>query len=313
MASAHLPTARQSRYSWRVGERTIEIAISDSGGSGPAWLLLPALSTISSRREWQPFADAVVDAFAGREAPSTAAPPPRLIAIDWPGFGESDRPRIAYNAELMARCLVDVRRDLCPADCGVIAAGHAAGIALLSAERHGLAFRDWILVAPTWRGPFPTMAGRRSRAFPVLRALVEAPLLGPLLYRLNTAKGVLGWMARRHVDVAGPGLTAEGIAARQRISRQPGARFASAAFVTGGLDPFTHPDGWIRAARKLNAPSTVVIADQSPPKSLAQMQALAAAAGRVAHLPGRLGAHEECGAELARLLGESGALTGSAR
>ena len=163
-ASAHLPLARQSRYSWHVGERTIEIAISDSGGSGPAWLLLPALSTISSRREWQPFADALGE---GQASP-TAAPPPRLITIDWPGFGESDRPRIAYNAELMARCLVDVRRDLCPADCGVIAAGHAAGIALLAAERHGLAFRDWILVAPTWRGPFPTMAGRRSRAFPVL-------------------------------------------------------------------------------------------------------------------------------------------------
>ena len=300
-------------YRWSHGGRTVEIAVSDSSGAGPAWLLLPALSTISSRREWQPFATAVVDALAGSDAPSTAATPPHLIAIDWPGFGESARPRIAYTAALMARCLVDVRRDLCPSDCGVIAAGHAAGIALLAAERYGLAFRDWILVAPTWRGPLPTMAGRSSRAFPVLRALVDAPLVGPLLYRLNTAKGVLGWMARRHVDVAGPGLTPEGIAARQRIAHQPGARFASAAFVTGGLDPFTHPDGWLRAARKLNAPSTVVIADQSPPKSLAQMQALAAVAGRVPHLPGRLGAHEEFGAELARLLGESGALTATAR
>ena len=35
---------------------------------------------------------------------------------------------------------------------------HAAGIALLAAERHGLEFREWVLVAPTWRGPFPTMA-----------------------------------------------------------------------------------------------------------------------------------------------------------
>jgi pimeloyl-ACP methyl ester carboxylesterase len=308
-ASAHFAPARQSRYSWHHGERTIEIAVSDSGGSGPAWLLLPALSTISSRREWQPFADTLAE----DQASGTAAPPPRLIAIDWPGFGESDRPRIAYNAEMMARCLVDVRRDLCPTDCGLIASGHAAGIALLAAARQGLAFRDWILVAPTWRGPFPTMAGRRSRAFPVLRALVEAPLLGPLLYRLNTTRSVLAWMSRRHVDVAGPGLTPEGIAARQQISRQPGARFASAAFVTGALDPFIAPDGWVRPACNLQAPLTVVLADQLPPKSLVQMQALAAVAGRVAHLPGRLGAHEESGAELARLLRESGALTGTAR
>ena len=290
------------RYRWSHGGRTVEIAVADSCGAGPAWLLLPALSTISSRREWQPFAAAVVDACDGNGAPSAAVPTPRLIAIDWPGFGESDRPRIAYNAELMARCLVDVRRDLCPSDCGLIAAGHAAGIALLAAERYGLAFRAWILVAPTWRGPFPTMASRRSRVFPVLQALVEAPLLGPLLYGLNTTRSVLAWMSRRHVDIAGQGLTPEGIAARQRIARQPGARFASAAFVTGALDPFTDPEEWLQPARNLQAPLTVVLADQSPPKSLAQMQALAAVADRVTHLPGRLGAHEEYGSELVRLL-----------
>ncbi len=209
---------------------------------------------------------------------------------------------LAYDAELLARFLVDVRHDLCPADCGLIAAGHGAGIALRAAQRHGLAFRDWVLVAPTWRGPLPTMAGRQRRIFPLIRGLVEAPVLGPPLYRLNTTRGVLGWMSRRHVNVAGPGLTPPGIQARQRISRQPGARFASAAFVTGGLDPYTEPDGWLQAARHLGAPLTVVIADQAPPKSLAQMQALAAVADRVEHLQGRLGAHEECGPALAELL-----------
>ena len=286
-------------YRWSHQGEQVRIAITDSGGSGPAWLLLPALSTISSRGEWQPFCDAIAD------QPQPSAGPPRLIRLDWPGFGASDRLRLPYDAELLAKFLADVRSDLCPADCGLIAAGHAAGIALLAAQRHGLAFRDWVLVAPTWRGPFPTMAGRQSRAFPLLRALLEAPLLGPLLYRLNTTRGVLGWMSRRHVDVAGMGLTAEGVAARQRISRQSGARFASAAFVTGGLDPYTDPKGWLQAARTLRSPLTVVVADQSPPKSLAEMQALAAVADRVLHLPGRLGAHEELGAELARLLGGS--------
>ena len=143
-----------------------EIAISDSGGSGPAWLLLPALSTISSRREWEPFCEAIDD----RQDDATRRP--RLIRLDWPGFGDSDRLRLPYNAELLARFLLEVRRHVCPADCGLIAAGHAAGIALYAAERHGLSFRDWVLVAPTWRGPLPTMAARRSRAFPMLRAQI---------------------------------------------------------------------------------------------------------------------------------------------
>lgn len=131
---------------------------------------------------------------------------------------------------------------------------------------------------------------------------MEAPLLGPLLYRFNTSRGMLGWMSRRHVDVAGPGLSPEGLAARQRISRQPGARFASAAFVTGGLDPYQSAAGWLAAARALQSPLTVVIAAEAPPKSLAEMQALAAVADRTLHLPGRLGAHEECGRELEALL-----------
>ncbi len=227
---------------------------------------------------------------------------PGIISVDWPGFGDSDRPCLPYDAELLASFLADFVRDHCPADCGLIAAGHAAAIALLAAERHGVAFRDWVLVAPTWRGPLPTMARRQSRAFPMIRGLVEAPLLGPLLYRLNTTRSVLGWMSRRHVDVGGLGLSEKGIAERQAIARQRGARYASAAFVTGGLDPFSDPQGWISAARNLASPLTVVVADQSPPKSLAEMQALAAVADRVLHLPGRLGAHQEFGAELAALL-----------
>lgn len=285
---------RCSSYDWNHAGRRVQIAVREQGGKGPSWLLLPALSTISSRREWEPFCAAIGE----RKGPEAL----RLIRVDWPGFGESERPRLPYDAALLARFLADFRRDGCPEDCGVIAAGHGAGIALLAAERHGLAFREWVLVAPTWRGPFPTMARRRSRAFPLIRALVETPLLGPLLYRLNTTGAMLRWMSRRHVDVAGPGLTPAGIAERQWISRQPGARFASAAFVTGGLDPYDDPQSWITAARTLTSPLTVVLADQAPPKSLAEMQALAAVADRVLHLPGRLGAHEEFGNQLAGLL-----------
>ncbi len=289
-------SAQRRSYNWSHDGYSIEIAITEQGGVGPAWLLLPALSTISTRGEWQSFCAAIT------EHPGQSFDQPRLISVDWPGFGDSGRPRLAYDAALLSRFLADVRRDCCPTDCGVIAAGHAAGIALLGAQLDGLTFREWVLVAPTWRGPLPTMSGRRSRAFSFLRSLVEAPLLGPVLYRLNTTKGMLRWMSERHVDVAGPGLSSAGIAVRQRIARQPGGRFASAAFVTGGLDPYDNPEGWLAAAAPLQAPLTVVIADQAPPKSLAAMQSLAAVADRTLHLNGRLGAHEECGRDLAALL-----------
>jgi len=147
-------------YDWTEQQRSLRVSWSSAGGEGPAWLLLPALSTISSRDEWQPFVSAV------SERPSNPSATPQLISVDWPGFGGSQRRRLPYDTELLARFLVEFRRDCCPTDCGLIAAGHAAGIALLAAERHGLAMREWVLVAPTWRGPLPTMVRRRSRAFP---------------------------------------------------------------------------------------------------------------------------------------------------
>ncbi|MBU6251492.1 MAG: hypothetical protein KGO47_10080 [Cyanobacteria bacterium REEB417] len=51
---AALPPARSSTYRWDHAGRSLEIAITEQGGAGPAWLLLPALSTISSRQEWEP-------------------------------------------------------------------------------------------------------------------------------------------------------------------------------------------------------------------------------------------------------------------
>ena len=296
-AATSLPE-RSSSYRWSHNGTNLEIAITQQGGEGPAWLLLPALSTISSRQEWQPFCAAL----SGDPRWSQAGQVPQLIQVDWPGFGDSDRPRLAYDAALLAQALAAIRRDCCPKDCGLISAGHGAGIALLAAERHGLQFREWVLVAPTWRGPLPTMARRQSRAFPLIRALLETPLLGPLLYRLNTSRSLIEWMGRRHVDLAGPGLTPAGIAQRQAIARQPGARFASAAFVTGGLDPYDRSDGWLAAAKNLKQPLTVVIADNAPPRSWAEMGALAALADRVLHLPGRLGAHQEFGRDLAQAL-----------
>ena len=131
---------------------------------------------------------------------------------------------------------------------------------------------------------------------------MEAPAIGPLLYRINTTRSMLVEMSRRHVAVPGRGLTPEGIATRQRISRQSGARFASAAFVTSGLDPFDTTESWLNTAKNLETSLTVVIADQAPPKTLAEMHVLAAVADRTLHLGGRLGAHEECGHDLAALL-----------
>ena len=269
--------------------------------AAPLWLLLPALSTVSSRGEWKPLAEAVADQR-------------QLVSFDWPGFGDSDRPAMPYDAALLRsalRAVLSYMGTTTRQRPTVIAAGHSASVALgLASEWSGL-WQELVLVAPTWRGPLPTMTGWPSQRFGWLRRLVAAPWIGPALYQLNTSRAVLGLMLRRHVWVAPALLTPARIREQQLLARRPGARFASVAFVSGSLDPSTEQGWWLQQARLLQCPLQVVVASESPPRSKKEMEALAwEAADQLSVIPGRLGLHQEFGALLARQLVESDASFG---
>jgi pimeloyl-ACP methyl ester carboxylesterase len=79
------------------------------------------------------------------------------------------------------------------------------------------------------------------------------------------------------------------------VVRAPGARFASVRFVTGRLDPLASRDAFLDLARRASAPILLVYGAETPPKSRAEMEALAAVPGiRTARLPqGKLAVHEE--------------------
>lgn len=176
----------------------------------------------------------------------------------------------------------------------VVAAGHAAGYALqLGHARPGL-WRRVALLAPTWRGPLPTAMGPRPRTYAAARALVRAPLIGQAVYRLNTHRRVIGMMYRRHVYAEAAQVTAGFVAAKQRLSRQPGARFASVAFVTGALDPVADRAAFAALLTPPPAPTLVLCGEATPPKSKAEMQAIRPGPGvEVRWAPGSLGLHEE--------------------
>jgi len=56
----------------------------DRLGVGPTVVLLPALSSISTRREMRPLQERLASDFA-------------TIATDWPGFGNEPRPSISWQ------------------------------------------------------------------------------------------------------------------------------------------------------------------------------------------------------------------------
>lgn len=76
---------------WNYEGKEIRVGL-DRLGHGPAVLLLPALSSISTRQEMRPLQNRLAADLA-------------TIAIDWPGFGDKPRPKIAWAPSTYANFL----------------------------------------------------------------------------------------------------------------------------------------------------------------------------------------------------------------
>jgi pimeloyl-ACP methyl ester carboxylesterase len=256
--------------------------------------MLPAMSTVSTRDELKALARQLKTCLC--------------VITDWPGFGDTARPRLDYNRDL-SRCFLEalvahLRSDLEIPAFPVIACGHGAGYAIdLEARQPGI-FTHLVLIAPTWRGPLPTKMSGRKPMQERIRRLIHAPVAGELLYRLNVSRPVVRMMYRRHVFADPAFLTDDLLADRMRLTRQPGARFASACFVTGALDPFDDRTAFLAAAKRVQTPILILYGPDTPPRSRAEMEALAALPGIQSRRleRGTLGMAEELAGELAPLI-----------
>ncbi|MBV8320426.1 MAG: alpha/beta hydrolase [Hyphomicrobiales bacterium] len=266
---------------WNWRGKTIRLG-ADASGTGPKVLLLPALSSISSRREMHPLQQRLARDYS-------------TLSVDWPGFGEGARPQLDWTPDAYAAFLAFLLTSVSAHPHAIIAAGHAATYVLQHAASASVPTTRLVLIAPTWRGPLPTMAGGYRPFFDRLCRLVDRPGVGPLVYRLNVNPFMVRRMGAGHV-YADPAFLDEG-RLRQKLAvvRAPGARFASVRFVTGRLDPLASRDAFLDLARRVAAPILVVYGAGTPPKSRAEMEALAAVPGiRTARLPrGKLAVHEE--------------------
>ena len=257
-------------------------------GSGPRALLLPALSSISTRAEMAPLA-------ARLEGRFTA------LTVDWPGFGAAPKPPVAWSPEALGDFLRFALDAVAPEPALVVAAGHAAGYLLAEAAARPVPGRRLVLLAPTWRGPLPTMLKRRPAWLGRLARAADVPGLDAALYRLNVNPAMVRAMARAHVYSDPAWLTPERAAGKRGVTGAKGARHAAVRFVTGQLDPFADRAGFIAAAEALREPALVIYGADAPPKSRAEMEALSAVPGIATRvLPrGKLSLHEEFPDEVA--------------
>src|SRR5258705_1686976 len=170
-------------WNWRGANIRLD---ADSSGTGPPLLLLPALSSISTRHEMRPLAELLARQYS-------------TLCVDWPGFGARARPRVDWTPDAYSAFLEFVLTSVVPHPYAIISAGHAASYVLKYAASAPLTAVRLVLIAPTWRGPLPTMLDRRPPFLDRLCRLVDLPGIGPLVYRLNVNQFMMRHMAARPV------------------------------------------------------------------------------------------------------------------
>ncbi len=127
-----------------------------------------------------------------------------------------------------------------------------------------------------------------------VKNLVRSPFIGQGLYYLNTTPSFLRLMYKRHVYVNETKLTPEFIAQKHQITSKPGARYAPAAFVTGAIDPVTDREEFLQLLDSVSMPILLILAENAPPKSKAEMEAMAELEQvQTVRLRGTLGIYEE--------------------
>ncbi|TIX93109.1 alpha/beta hydrolase [Rhizobium sp. P44RR-XXIV] len=238
---------------------SVDVAMTVTG-SGPSILLLPALSSISTREEMAGLAQHLAQDF-------------RVHTVDWPGFGTVPRPRAEWTSDILSAFFGRIMNELRPQV--VVAAGHAASYAVYHLARHQEALQGLVLIAPTWRGPLPTMMGGQRAWFGRIRAAVDSPIMGPMLYAANVSSFVVKRMVREHVYSDASWLSDERLREKMAVARGKGARHASVRFVTGALDRFPDREAFLEDIRAISCPILMIYGAETPRRSRAEMEALA--------------------------------------
>ena len=266
---------------WSWQGKGLTLGVSDAG-KGETLVLLPALSSISTRTEMRPLMERLAPRF-------------RTISVDWPGFGNLPRPEVDWTPDALSSFLRWFLAETSVGPATIIAAGHAASYALHHTVSTPAGVRRLVLIAPTWRGPLPTMLKGYPAWLRRARAAVDSRAIGPALYRLNVNPPVVRMMGRAHVYSDGDWLSGELLAEKLRVTRAPGARHASVRFVTGALDRVTKREDFLEMARRAAIPILVIYGGETPPKSLSEMEALRTLSNVTAYRidRGKLSLHEE--------------------
>ena len=189
-------------------------------GKGRTVLLLHGLYAGASSYEWRKNFDSLSEHF-------------NVYALDWLGFGLSDKPRIRYTADMMIAQITQFLQEVIGGPADVIASSLGAAYAIQAAADAPDAVRSLVLVCPTGFRHLSDPPDARSEA---TFQLLNSPLLGTTLYNGLTSAPSLRWylMNQTYFD---PSFVDEAMLEHySTVAHQYGAQNAPPAFISGLLN-----------------------------------------------------------------------------
>ena len=203
-------------WSWHGSE-----IFATEAGSGPPVLLVHGVYAGASSYEF-------------RKLFAPLAQRHRVVAFDLIGCGLSDKPKLAYNAELFVEQIVDALDVFADEPVCVVASSLGAAFAIRAATRANDRIARLAVICPTGLGG--TLDKGPKGPGPAITALFRAPVLGEAAFNALASKASIRSFLRKQVYADPSCATADVVDHYYAVTHQKGARYVPAAFVGGALD-----------------------------------------------------------------------------
>ncbi len=200
------------RYPGRLGDLAYSVS-----GDGPAVLLLHSLHPGASMAEWENNFAALAEHFT-------------VYALDFVGWGASDKPEADYNAQEYAEQIEFFIEDVINAPCAVVGSGQSGNSAILAAARRPDLINNLVLICP----PLPDQP-----EIPVPGAglavgkTMQLPVAGTTAYNVLVSRRALSEWAQRHLFFDKNRVDDAFVNVQHIATHQPGAQHAARASWTG--------------------------------------------------------------------------------
>jgi pimeloyl-ACP methyl ester carboxylesterase len=207
-------------YQWHRDKQPINVFYKTIGESGPPLILVHGIDAAASSDEWHAVA-------------ASLAETNRVLAVDLPGFGLSDRPNLAYRAVDYVDFLDDFLRDVVGEPATIVGSSLSAAYAIAVAEQSPERVKSLLLVCPTGLEHLTDPPKTWQRG---LGTLFRLPIVGTAGFNALVSRRAIGYFLCERTFAEPSLVTPEMVDAYYRTSHQEGARFAPAAFVAGALN-----------------------------------------------------------------------------